>query len=380
LAARQALRGLFRPRNATRAIIITLCASLAVLFCLYLIEQNLNANFVRSYPDDAPNVFFIDLQADHVDGFSALVDTELTLFPVVRGNITAINGKPIDYEAEREREGDDNLARSFNLTYNDSLPENEVFVSGDSLFREAWEGPQVSVWDLAFQLYPFEIGDTIEFDIQGVPITAQVSSIRTRPEEQPQPAFYFILEPEVLANAPQSIFTAGRFNPADIPRLQNEVVAAYPNVTVIDVTTAIASLSSVIRRLSQVIRFFTMFSMIAGLLIIVSSIFATRFARVQEAVYFKVLGAKGRFVLRVFTLENVFLGLLSAGLALLLAQIGSWILIELVFELDYRPFLAASGLLVVMTTVLVTAVGLLASVSILRQRPIVFLREQTGEE
>ncbi|MEZ4609026.1 MAG: hypothetical protein R2838_02015 [Caldilineaceae bacterium] len=58
LPLRQALRGLFRPRNPTRAIIITLSASLAVLFCIYLVERTLDASFVAAYPEDAPNVFF----------------------------------------------------------------------------------------------------------------------------------------------------------------------------------------------------------------------------------------------------------------------------------------------------------------------------------
>ncbi|MCB0086999.1 MAG: FtsX-like permease family protein, partial [Caldilineaceae bacterium] len=66
LALRQALRGLFRPRNGTRAIIITLAAALGVIFTIYLVEQNLDAAFVSSYPDDAPNVFFLDIQPDQV--------------------------------------------------------------------------------------------------------------------------------------------------------------------------------------------------------------------------------------------------------------------------------------------------------------------------
>ena len=75
--------------------------------------------------------------------------------------------------------------------------------------------------------------------------------------------------------------------------------------------------------MTRVLRFFTAFSIVAGLLIVVSAVFATRFARIQEAAYYKVLGAKSRFVLHVFTLENVLLGLLSALLGLAMAQFGS---------------------------------------------------------
>ena len=50
------------------------------------------------------------------------------------------------------------------------------------------------------------------------------------------------------------------------------------------------------------------------------------------------------------------------------------------FDLDYRPFVGASLGMVLITIVLVTLVGMLASVSILRSKPIQFLREQTEEE
>ena len=209
-----------------------------------------------------------------------------------------------------------------------------------------------------------------------MPLEARVSSIRTRDEESVQPFFNFVFPEAVLKELPQTIFTAARIEQAEIAPLQNRMVAAFPNISVIDVTSAIAAFSELAGKITRVIRFFTLFSIIAGVLIIISSVFATRFARIQEAVYFKVLGAKGRFVLQVFALENVLLGFISALLALLLSQVGSWLISIYAFEIDYTPFIGASLMMMIFTILLVTAVGMVASISILQQRPIVFLREQ----
>jgi putative ABC transport system permease protein len=379
LAMRQALKGLFRPRNATRAVVITLATSLAVVFTIYLIEQNLDAAFVSSYPDDAPNVFFLDIQPGQVADFSAVLGREASYFPIVRATIDDINGQPIDRQQEDDRRGP-NLTRTFPLSYRNQLLPGESIVAGNDLFDENWDGVQVSILDDLLDLRDFKLGDTITFRIQGVPLEATITSIRTRTEESFQPFFEFIFPEAVLKDAPQTIFTGIRVeNRAEVPSIQNRIVAAFPNISVIDATSTIARFAGVVQNLSQIIRFFTLFSIIAGLLIIVSSVFATRFARVQEAVYFKVLGAKGRFVLTVFTLENMLLGLVSAALALLLSQVGSWIIITYAFELTYQPFIGASLLLVISAMLLVTTVGLLASVSILRQKPILFLRQQAGE-
>ncbi len=101
LPARQALRGLFRPRNPTRAIIITLSSSLAVLFCIFLVEQTLDASFVAAYPEDAPNVFFIDIQPYQLEDFAVTLGQESEYFPVIRATVAAVNGAPPSRRATR---------------------------------------------------------------------------------------------------------------------------------------------------------------------------------------------------------------------------------------------------------------------------------------
>jgi putative ABC transport system permease protein len=378
LALRQALRGLFRPRSATRPLISTLATSLAILFSIYLLEQNLDATFVRSYPPDAPNLFFLDIQPSQQDEFSRALGFPAEYYPVVQGRVTAINGRPVDPEKERRRSGD-NLAREFALTYRDHLLEDEVIAQGQSLYGTDGEGARVSVLDNVLEMADISLGDVISFTIQGVPLEARVTTIRTRTRKTIRPFFYFLFPEETLKDAPQTIFTAVRVDKEQAALLQTAIVSRFPNVSVIDAGDTIAIFARVMHRLSSIVRFFTLFGVGAGLLLIVSSIFATRFARIQEAVYFKVLGAGRRFVLTVFALEHLIIGLLGAALALFMSQAASWLISSKFLEIQYRAFPTASLVMVAMTTLLVIAVGFLASLSILGQKPAVFLREQADE-
>jgi putative ABC transport system permease protein len=203
--------------------------------------------------------------------------------------------------------------------------------------------------------------------------------VRQRDRESVQPFFSFVFQPAVLADAPHSLFTGVRVPPAQIASLQNRMVAQFTNVSVIDATATITTFTALVDRIVRVIRFFALFSILAGLLIVVSSVYATRLTRIQEAVYYKVLGATSRFVLRVFAMENVLLGALSGLLALLMAQVAAWLIMKYLFEMEYRVMAGASVAMVLFTIVAVTAVGMAASVDILRSRPIVFLRQQ-GED
>jgi putative ABC transport system permease protein len=378
LALRQALKGLFRPGSATRSITVTLSAALAVIFTITLVERNLDASFIESYPPQAPNLFFIDIQPDQKGAMAQMVGPGAEFFPIVRGTVTAINNETIDLEKERQARRD-NLAREFNLTYYERLLSDERIIAGTSLFRADWGEQQVSVLDTVVKMHDMKLGDTISFKIQGIPVKARISSIRTRDGGGVTPFFYFVFPKSLLADAPQSIFCAARIPKPQIAELQNRVVRRFPNVSVIDMAETVALFGRLMERLSTIVRFFTSFSIVAGILIVVSSVFATRYARIQESVYFTILGARRRFVLTIFAAESLLLGLLSGILGLAIAQVASLIACRKGLNLDYLPYPGISLGLVAAAALLVLAVGMGASLSILRQKPAGFLREQADE-
>jgi putative ABC transport system permease protein len=384
LALRQAARGLFRPNNATRPIIITLSCSLAVIFSIYLVEHNLQATFVESYPEDLPNAYFIDIQPEQKSSFIDILGKQPLFYPIVRGRLVAINNKPVQHR-EGPQYGRDSLTREFNLTYRNYLLEDERLISGRSLYATEDGRPlpkdevAVSVLDTVADLGYIKVGDLLEFTIQGLPLKARVTSMRTRTESRVRPYFYFTFPEKVLKDAPQTLFCALRMDRQQLNDVQNHLAERLPNVTVIDIGKTVKVLAGIMRKLSSIIQFFTSFSFMAGLLIIISSIFATRLARIREAVYFKILGADSFFILRVFTYENMVIALICALLAALISHIGSWIICRRIFDIPYSPLPGATGGMAAMTVLLVVGVGLVASVGILRRKPVGFLRDE-GQE
>jgi len=113
-----------------------------------------------------------------------------------------------------------------------------------------------------------------------------------------------------------------------------------------------------------VVRFFTFFSIVAGVLIVVSSVYATRFARIQEVVYYKILGARRRFVLTIFTAENLLLGLIGGIQAFVLAQLLSWATCRVFIDIAYVAHYAAGSVMIATTVVMVMIAGLLPATGI----------------
>ena len=374
LAFRQAVKGLFRQGNSTKPIVITLTASLCVIFTIYLMEENLNATFVQSYPPDAPNLFFLDIQSSQVDDFSKTIGRDIIVYPVVRARILSINGVAVDRKKEGQKRRD-NFSRVFNLTYRDNLMENERIVAGEGLFSKDGAEPEVSILDIVVDMRKMEVGDKIQFRIQGVPLEARISSIRSQELESMSPFFYFVFPEKILKDAPQTIFAALNVDESRVRTVQNTIVARFPNISVIDVSETIRIFSKLMEQLDRIVRFFTLLSIAAGILILISAIFATRAERIIESVYYKVLGAKKLFVFQVFALENMLIGLLSGLLALIMSETAAFMVCRHMFDISYRFYLPSSVLMMFLSVFLIVVIGIVTSKSILDKKPIAFLRE-----
>jgi len=167
-----------------------------------------------------------------------------------------------------------------------------------------------------------------------------------------------------------------RVPPEEVAQLENRVVNSYPNISPINVGESAAELGKLMERLTAMITFFASFSILAGGLILVSSILATRLARLEESVHYKILGADSGFVLQVFFLENLLLALLSGGAAVVVAELGSWALCRFFLDIPYQAHWFAGMVLLLATACLVVLLGLLSSLAIIRKKPGGYLREQ----
>lgn len=386
LALKTAISGLFRPGSKSLLFVTTIATSLSIIFTISLIELNVEEQFVASYPEDAPNVFFIDIKKDQLNEFESSVGKDLTFYPVIRGPIITYNDESIGDVQKRLGPGEP-VTREFSLTYYendfDLLP-GERFVEAsidNSLFVENWEKDieQVSVLTEISNRMKIKIGDRLTFLVQGIEIEAEVVSIRERTTNDFNPFFYFVFEREALLNAPQALFTTTNFPQDEISELQNRIAREFPQITTIDVSKTAKQISDLLNELSSVVKFFTAFSLIAGFLILVSSLVSTSRVRLQEIVYFKLVGTSRLQILKTVFLEYLVIGLLSSVIGIILSTLTTFVLIKFFLELDYVFLMYESILYIIITTLIIVILGLLGTVGLFKKKPIEFIRKHTVE-
>ena len=110
--------------------------------------------------------------------------------------------------------------------------------------------------------------------------------------------------------------------------MQRALFNAYPTVTVINIADVIETIQGVVQQITIVVRFLAAFSILAGAVILASSIASTQFRRVREVVVLKTLGAKRNHIAAVFSVEFIVLGLLAGFVGVIFANLLSRVLLH----------------------------------------------------
>ena len=221
------------------------------------------------------------------------------------------------------------------------------------------------------------IGDRLVFDLQGVPIKAQVASLREVDWKRFQTNFFMVFPTGVLEKAPTFNVLVSRVpSAAASARLQNAVVAKFPNVSALDLTSVIETVDSILTKVALVIRIMSLFTVGTGLIVLGSTIWSGRYQRLKESVLLRTLGASRWQIWQIFGAEYLVLGVLASATGIVLALAGSWALAVFTFKVDYtlsmRPVVIA-GLIVSSLTI---AIGLLTSYGVGSTPPLAILREE----
>ncbi len=342
---RIAIHNLARKGNQSALFFVTLSLSVAVLTLITTLNHSINAQFINAYPEDAPNLFLLDIQSDQHDEIDRLIGAPVSYYPVIRSRVVTANDVPVqDIEPA---DGFDDPTRVFNLSYADTVMDTEYIVDAvedDQLYApvntQNEQNPDqavvpMSVLDTAADLLNVGMGDQVRFNIQGIEIVGQITSVRSRYEQGPSPFFYFLFEPSVLAAAPQIQFATAHV-PADaIPEIQGKLVREFPAVTTINGTAIAQQIQELVVQMSRLVYVFTLLALLTGVMVLISSLLSTSQDRMKESASFRLLGMQKRDLYLLNILELSVLGISAAVFAVIIANVGAWAAITQWFNLQF---------------------------------------------
>ena len=381
-AFRHAVLNLARPGNQTRVILLAVGLGSFFIIGIHAVQANLVNAFALEIGDNPPDMFLIDIQQDQADGVGALLSEQTgrtpNLLPVLRARVTGVSGENTTLDTVRQirRRG---MGREYTVTYRGALEDNERVVDGAFWDDTPSDQAEVSVEESVQSRLGLVLGDTIRFAVLGREIAATVSSVRTVDwDDTRSGGFMFLFRPGVLEQAPHSFiaFVQGPDGADARARLQRDLVAGFPNVSVIDGLEVIATIRRILDSVTLAISIVGGIALLSGVLILVGSVAMTKYQRLYETAIFKTLGATSRTIIVMLVVEYGTLGIV-AGLVGSVGALGlTWGLTRFLLEINWNPapWINLSGL--VLTALVVATVGVVSSLDVLRKKPLSTLRAE----
>ncbi|MZR61805.1 FtsX-like permease family protein [Alcanivorax sp. DP30] len=357
LPARLAFRRLSRRKATTLPLLAALIISLSVLSMSLQAGRQLLDDWQSSLPEQAPNYFVINLFDDDLPSFQQWLKGHESqaqpLYPVVRARLTEINGESVrDAVTKEEDRAERALNRDLSLTESNTLPDSNKITAG----RMAEHPGEVTVESKLASSLGLEIGDQLTFTGSATPITATVTGLREVDWESFAPNFYFMFAQGTLA-AQNRTWITSFFMPETKSAELSQLVAQFPQISLLDVNAILANLKAIVAQASQAAFMVGALLMIAALLVLGAALLTTADQLRRDNSLLMTLGADNRLLRKTAALQALFMAGGAALLATMIHGIALWPLGERLFDgqLPLSGWLALPWLLPLLLTITVAA-------------------------
>jgi len=376
---RQGIANLYRPGNQAQSAVVALGVGVMFTLTVFLVERALVNQIRASAPPGTPNVFLLDIPGPQRQAVSALIESQpgVKAAPdvafAVSAKIASINGEPI--ENRPLRDFNRRFLRTRSVTEMAEKPPDTEVLNGD-WWQPADRSPAVCASEETAKILKLKPGDTIDWTIWNRTVRTRVACIERTESIRMSARFEFLFSPGQLAGLPAVYYGSARVRPADVPNLQRVMYQKFPTVTVINIADVMQIVDDVVERIALVIRFISAFTILAGAVMVASSVAGTRFRRMKEVVILKTLGATRGRIAWIFSVEFLALGTVAGVMGSLLASGFSALVLKRLLEIKFHPDWAAHALTVAAAAAVAALAGWAASFRILGRKPLEILRQE----
>lgn len=330
------IRRLFRHPNRTLVQIVGFSLTFTALTLVTTLREDLIDDWMAHLPANTPNYFVINLFDHDLSNFEATVQKtapqDINLYPVVRGRLTHINGEDALKIAARDSRAEGSINRDLALTFTKNLPSDNQITHG--IWNPDESSDDLSIEEGLAKRLGIQLGDVLEFNIQGDVIKARVGSIRNLHWDRMTPNFFFILPKALLENYPRTWMTSLHIGEQALS-LERELVQHFPSITLIEVGRLIEQVQTIANQISKSMLPLIGLCLISGLFAVLAGIHASSQDRDQEDRLLRIIGVQRNRICLTNISEFLGLGLISGLYGATCAETIRWGLYATVLEIPF---------------------------------------------
>jgi len=376
VAWRYGLNNLWRRPMLSVSQILAFGMTLMAMAIIALVRGDLLSTWQTQLPAEAPNNFVVNIQPGKVAAFHAFITEHriksAELYPMVRGRLADINGEPMRERIQPGENGSGAVRRELNLTWSDTLPEDNTLTAGKWFSDQDRGKLKVSVEAKLAERLGIKLGDELTFSFGTDELKVRVASLRTVQWDSFHPNFFMIFPPGVLDPYPATYMTSF-YLPQPRKGELAEMIRQFPAVTVIDLDRIMEQVRRILEQVTLAVEYVLVFVLLAGFAVLYASLQASLDERLYEGALLRTLGASRSQLRSGHLAEYALLGALSGLLAAGGAELIAFILYQEVFHLDYSIQWWLWGWLPLIGALLIGAAGFVGTRQVVQKSPLVVL-------
>jgi len=334
------IKNITQTKSITPITIMSLGLGVTLLLTLAMVGTNFKREIGKSIPEIAPDYFFVGIQQNEKDTFVQKVlnmekDVNLEVVPIITSGITKINGKDPKTFIKPSNDSYWVIRSERRSSWSDIAPEDNPIIEGEWWDLMRPNQLQISLDAKVARDFGIKIGDIFTLNIYGKQIDGEVINFRDVDYRDLSINFAMLFNPQYAKNIPHEYLATAKFN--DVNKFNEiKMIESLPSLSIIKIADYLTKVSAILNQVFVAVTLISAITIIIGLIVISSAIMVQGKIKEFQNLVFKILGFSKKEIIFSSMIEFLIMFKSVILIAVLFAVIGSYFIIEKIFELNWQ--------------------------------------------
>ena len=340
ISLKVSVKNITQTKGITPITIMSLGLGVTLLLTLALVGTNFKREIAKSLPEIAPDYFFIGIQNSDRDLFeSAIIEMDsnakLEIVPLVVAGIVKINGIDPRTYINLDNNSYWAIGSARRSSWAAEVPEDNPIVEGEWWDLSKPNKLQISLDSVIAKDFNVKLGDTFTLNIYGREIEGKIVNFRAVDYRDLSINFAMLFNPQFANTIPHEYLATAKFK--DQTKFKEaKLLETLPSISIIRIADYLTKVTNILNKVFIAVILISAITIIIGLIVISSAIIVQGKIKEFQNLVFKILGFSKKEIILSSVIEFALIFFSVILIAIFFAVIGSYYVIENVFQLAWQ--------------------------------------------
>ena len=334
------IKNITQTKGITPITIMSLGLGVTLLLTLALVGTNFKREIAKSIPEIAPDYFFIGIQNSDRDLFESAIikmdsNVKLEIVPLVATGIVKINGVDPRTYIKKDNNSYWVIGSDRRSSWATEVPEDNPITEGKWWDLSKPNKLQISLDSEVAKDFNIKLGDIFTLNIYGREIEGKIVNFRAVDYRDLSINFAMLFNPEFANTIPHEYLATAKFEDQTKFK-ETKLLEILPSISIIRIADYLTKVTNLLNKVFIAVILISAITIIIGLIVISSAIIVQGKIKEFQNLVFKILGFSKKEIVLSSIIEFVLIFFSVILIAIFFAVIGSYYIIENIFQLVWQ--------------------------------------------